>query len=129
MAKVLGVGGVFFKVKDPHATRDWYARVLGVEVNEHGGMDFFHGETAALFGRGARTAFSPFDESADYFAPSGHPFMINLIVDDFDAMLERLEAQGVELVGSPESYAYGRFAWIMDPDGVKLELWEPVRPG
>jgi catechol 2,3-dioxygenase-like lactoylglutathione lyase family enzyme len=126
MARVLGIGGVFLSCPDAEATKAWYARVLGLEVNEHGGFHFQHGESASAFGDGARTIFAPFG-SADYFAPSTLPFMLNLIVDDLDAILARAAAEGVEEVQSREAHDYGRFGWIMDPDGRKPELWEPPR--
>lgn len=127
MAKVLGVGGVFFKVQAPQATMAWYERVLGVEPGEYGGADFLHKATAEAFPAGARTVFSPFGAETDYFAPSDQGFMINLIVDDLDAMMDRIKAEGVALEGKPESYDYGKFAWVMDPNGIKVELWEPAK--
>lgn len=123
---VLGVGGVFVKSKDPDASRAWYRDVLGMELCEYGEFEFRHGEAAARYGDGARTVFARFKADTEYFQPSAHPVMINLLVDDLDVLLERIKAHGVELIGEPESYDYGRFAWIMDPDGVKIELWESV---
>lgn len=123
---VLGVGGVFVKSNDPEASKAWYRDVLGLEMAEYGEFEFRHGAAAARYGEGARTIFARFKADSEYFQPSAHPFMINLLVDDLDALLERIKAHGVELVGEPESYDYGRFAWIMDPDGVKIELWESV---
>ncbi len=70
--------------------------------------------------------FSRFKADTEYFSPSTQPVMINLLVDDLDALLEGIRAHGVELIGAPETYDYGRFAWIMDPDGIKIELWESV---
>ncbi|MCH8489407.1 MAG: VOC family protein [Oceanicaulis sp.] len=124
---VIGVGGVFVKSADPAATRAWYQDVLGMSLNEYGEFDFRHRRSADTFEDGARTIFARFDAASTYFDPSPHPLMINLIVDDLDAILARLADRGVPLVGEPETYPYGRFAWIMDPDGVKLELWESVR--
>ncbi|MCC5981109.1 MAG: VOC family protein [Oceanicaulis sp.] len=123
---VLGVGGVFVKSKDPEASKAWYRDVLGLEMAEYGEFEFRHGAAVARYGEGARTVFARFKADTEYFQPSTHPFMINLLVDDLDALLERIKAHGVELVGEPESHDYGRFAWIMDPDGVKIELWESV---
>ncbi len=127
MAKVVGLGGLFMACADPEMTRDWYRRVLGLEANEHGGVDFFHQKTADAFGSAARTVFGTFGAQSDYFAPSNLPYMLNLMVDDLDGILARAKAQGVEPVQPGEAYDYGRFAWIMDPDGRKIELWEPVR--
>jgi len=121
------VGGVFVKSADPAATRAWYQDVLGMSLNEYGEFDFRHRRSADRFEDGARTIFARFDAASTYFDPSPHPIMINLMVDDLDAILARLADRGVPLVAEPETYPYGRFAWIMDPDGVKLELWESVR--
>lgn len=123
--RVLGLGGVFLAAADPGATRDWYRDVLGLEVNDYGGFDFDHRATAAAFGAGARTIFAPFPDGADYFAPSTLPFMLNLIVDDLDAVLARAASRGVAQLQPAEQHDYGRFAWIHDPDGRKLELWQP----
>lgn len=125
MGQVIGLGGVFFQCADPEATRDWYVRVLGLEVNEHGGFFFHHRASAERFGRGALTIFSPFAADTDYFAPSTLPFMFNLMVDDLDAVLARAAAEGVAEVKPRERYDYGSFGWIMDPDGRKIELWQP----
>jgi len=124
---VPGAGGVFVKSADPEASRRWYRDILGLEPNDYGEFDFRHRTSADAWEDGARTIFARFDAGSDYFNPSPHAVMINLMVDDLDALLARLAHKGVPLAGEPESYDYGRFAWIMDPDGVKLELWEPVR--
>jgi predicted enzyme related to lactoylglutathione lyase len=115
MAKVLGIGGVFFKAADPQAVRDWYARVLGFDVNEWGC-------TFPATGSGSQQ-WSVHAATTDYYDPSQQPFMINLLVDDMDAMLERVRAAGVEVLGRQDE-SYGSFAWIMDPVGVKVELWQ-----
>lgn len=125
---VLGVGGVFFKCADPEASKAWYADVLGMEPNDYGGFDFLHSGSAEAFGPGGRTIFAKFAEDTDYFAPSQKPFMINLMVDDLDAHIARAKKHGVELEGEPQSFDYGKFAWIMDPNGIKIELWQPMAP-
>jgi predicted enzyme related to lactoylglutathione lyase len=125
MAKVIGLGGVFLHCADVEVTRDWYARVLGMEPNDFGGFHFMHGESAASFGDGARTIYGIFPAESDYFEPSGLSFMLNLMVDDLDGVLARVAEAGVEQVQTRQDFEYGRFAWIMDPDGRKLELWEP----
>jgi predicted enzyme related to lactoylglutathione lyase len=127
MAKVIGLGGVFLHCADVEATKAWYARVLGMEPNDFGGFHFMHGDSAAAFGDGARTIYGIFGADTDYFEPSHLPFMLNLMVDDLDGILARVAAEGVEEVQERQDYDYGRFAWIMDPDGRKLELWEPPR--
>jgi catechol 2,3-dioxygenase-like lactoylglutathione lyase family enzyme len=120
MARVLGIGGVFFKAVDPKALRDWYARVLGFEISDWGGAIFPHPD------RG-RTVWSPFQADTPYFDPSPHAFMLNLIVDDLDGVLARAKAEGVEPLGREEEPQQGRFAWILDPAGIKIELWEPKK--
>ena len=117
MAKVLGIGGIFFKADDPSALRDWYRRVLGFDITDWGGVTF---EPAA----GAMQVWSPFAADTEYFAPSPLPFMINLRVDDLDGLLEQARREGVEPLGSEDQGEMGRFAWIVDPAGVKVELWQ-----
>lgn len=119
MAKVLGLGGIFFKAADPVAVREWYARVLGFEVHDWGGAVFDHPKVGA-------TNWSPFADDTRYFEPSQAGFMINFIVDDLDGLLARAAAEGVEPTGRQDD-EMGRFAWILDPAGVKIELWEPAR--
>lgn len=116
MAKVTGIGGVFFKVKDPAATRAWYAENLGLASSEYGATLPAEGDTA----------WNPFPADATYFGPGDQPFMINLKVDDLDALLIDLRAKGIELVGEPRAESYGKFAWIRDCDGLKVELWQPI---
>jgi predicted enzyme related to lactoylglutathione lyase len=122
MAKVIGVGGVFFKANDPAALASWYTEVLGLEMEDWGGTVFRPDAMAAH--PGAATIFSPFASDTDYFAPSTREFMINLAVDDLDGILARCAAHGVEakLVGDDVN---GRFAHLVDPDGTKIELWQP----
>ena len=116
MAKVLGVGGVFFKAQDLAETKAWYARVLGIEAGEHGAM-------FPPLPPNGMTLWSPFAADTTYFEPSTAPVMINLFVEDLDGVLARVRAEGVEVLGAQDE-SYGRFAWIMDPTGIKLELWE-----
>lgn len=124
MARVLGLGGLFFKSADPDATRGWYARVLGLAFESWGGVVFQ--PAAAASQPGAGTVFCPFDADTGYFAPSSGDFMFNLMVDDLDAMLARCQAEGVEPHGPVLDEANGRFAHILDPDGRKIELWQPM---
>jgi catechol 2,3-dioxygenase-like lactoylglutathione lyase family enzyme len=120
MAKVTGLGGVFYKVADPERTALWYKEMLGI----HGewGIMFPFAKDAAGF-----SLYSAFKEETDYFAPSEKDFMVNLRVDDRDAFIEELKAKGVEILGTQDE-DYGRFAWILDCDGVKIELWEQLGP-
>lgn len=127
MAKILGLGGLFFKSADPDATRDWYTRVLGIGFESWGGVVFLPEVAAAHPGAG--TVFSPFGSATDYFAPSEAPFMFNLMVDDLDGMLARCAAEGVEPLKLFPDEGNGRFAHIMDPEGRKIELWEPKPMG
>ena len=115
MAKVTGIGGTFFKVTDPAATRAWYAEHLGMAVDEFG---------CTFTVSAAQAIWSPFKATTDYFGPGDQPFMFNLTVDDLDALLVDLRAKDVELVGEPIDESYGKFAWIRDCDGYKVELWE-----
>jgi predicted enzyme related to lactoylglutathione lyase len=123
MAKVLGLGGLFFKSANPAATREWYARVLGIAFADWGGTVFL--PQAAAAHPGAGTVFSPFDASTSYFEPSGESYMFNLMVDDLEGMLARCAENGVEPVMTMMGEANGDFAHVMDPEGRKIELWQP----
>jgi len=118
MAKVLGIGGVFYKAADGAAVKDWWKRVLGLEVAQWGSAMFKNPDQGFQ-------QLCTFSAETAHFAPSDKPFMINLIVDDMDGVLARVEAEG-EKVLSREDHEYGRFAWLMDPAGVKIELWQPL---
>nr|WP_294846845.1 VOC family protein [uncultured Sphingomonas sp.] len=117
MARITGLGGIFYKVADLDATKAWYLEKLGVG-GDYGAMFPFSGDVADGF-----SLLSPFKDDSDYFAPSHQPFMINLRVDDLDGMVAALADKGVDILGRQDE-DYGRFAWIMDPDGVKIELYE-----
>ena len=117
-AKVLGIGGVFIKSPDPAALSAWYKRVLGLEVSDWGGATF------PPLQRG-KTVWTPFATDTTHFEPSTREVMINFVVEDLDALVAKVEAEGVALIGREDADAYGRFAWLMDPDGAKVELWEP----
>jgi len=124
MGRVVGIGGVFFKSKDPKALAAWYQDKLGIEVTEWGGATFPVRESGAA-PKGAVQVWSPFAQDTKYFAPGTREFMINFEVDDLDAMCARLKAKGVEILKRDNSDPSGSFAWIMDPDGTKIELWQP----
>ena len=119
MAAVVGLGGVFYKAADKAKVKDWYDRVLGVTFTDWGGAMFEHPKAGC-------TQVTPFAADTDHFAPSRLPFMINLIVDDLDGVLARAEAAGGNPQGRQDYEGMGKFAWLMDPDGVKIELWEPA---
>jgi len=119
MARVTGLGGIFYKVADTEATKAWYQDNLGVG-GEWGAMFPFKNDDPEGF-----TLLSPFKAATDYFAPSEAPFMINLRVDDLDAMVADLAAKGIAILGRQDE-DYGRFAWILDPDGIKVELFQQI---
>jgi len=120
--RVTGVGGVFFKSRDPKALAAWYKDVLGLPIEAWGGAALPYDQP----GHPPVLVFSPFPADSTYFAPSEREFMLNFAVDDLDAFLTRLAAKGVA-IQRREDDANGRFAWILDPEGVKIELWEPKR--
>ncbi|HEV2678593.1 MAG TPA: VOC family protein [Aliidongia sp.] len=124
MARVLGVGGIFFKSRDPAALGSWYARHLRLPVTPPHGASL-HPERMPP---GGFTIWAPFRDDTDHFEPSGRDFMINLVVDDLDQALEQVAAGGGTLVGGIETYDYGRFGWFLDPEGNKVELWQPLTP-
>lgn len=123
MAKVLGLGGLFFKARDPEAMKEWYTRVLGLDVASWGGTWFPAEDFAAQPGAG--TVLNIMKESTDHIAPSTNEFMFNLLVDDLDGVLARCKQNGVEPIKLYPEDATGRFAHILDPEGRKIELWQP----
>lgn len=125
MKRAIGIGGVFFKSENPEALRNWYKTHLGIDIMTQYGASFNWNKITQETKK-AYTVWSPFEKDTSYFNPSEKPFMLNFIVDDLDALLPILEKEGVEIVGKPEKFDYGKFAWILDPEGNKLELWEPV---
>ncbi len=120
MARVTGLGGVFHIVKDPAATRKWYKECLDLD-GEYGPMLNWSDETSDK----PYSLLSHFPEDTDYLLPSKAKFMINLRVDDLDAYVEQLKEKGLEILGHVDE-GYGKFAWILDCDGVKLEFWQQV---
>jgi predicted enzyme related to lactoylglutathione lyase len=123
MAKVLGLGGLFFKSANAEATREWYGRVLGFETTEWGGTLFLPQPLADQ--PGAATVFNIMPDTSDYIAPSTERFMFNLVVDDLDGVLARAKEHGVEPIKLFPEEINGRFAHILDPEGRKIELWQP----
>lgn len=126
MARVTGIGGVFFKSRaDDAALVAWYRTHLGMPIEPFGGAVLRWPDDRAE--DGGLTVWHVAQRDSQWFRPSDSPFMINYRVDDLDAMIAQLRAGGVEVVGGPESHENGRFAWVLDPEGNKVELWEPKR--
>jgi predicted enzyme related to lactoylglutathione lyase len=117
MERVLGIGGVFFKAKDPKALGAWYAKHLGVPIDDSYGGAMFSGE--------GQTVWSPFAADTQHFAPSEKPFMINYRVRDVRAMIAQLRDAGVTVDDKIVDSDYGVFGWLLDPEGTRIELWQP----
>jgi catechol 2,3-dioxygenase-like lactoylglutathione lyase family enzyme len=126
MQRVTGIGGIFFKARDAARLREWYREHLGLPVTDWGGV-VFEGREARPGERQTATVWSVFTGDTSYFEPSTSPFMINYRVDDLDAVLSALRAEGCEVDARIEQSEFGRFGWVMDPEGNKVELWEPPR--
>lgn len=121
MKRVTGIGGIFFKANDPAKLCDWYEKHLGIKLDSHGqGATFTCDGTASCM-----TVWSIFPRTSTYFDPSTAGFMINYRVDKMDQLLGVLESEGIKILGRQDE-SYGRFAWIMDPEGNRIELWEPL---
>jgi predicted enzyme related to lactoylglutathione lyase len=120
MARITGLGGFFFKARDPKALADWYARHLGLPINDFGGAMFGEDEKRPGF-----TLWTPFKNETSYFQPSTKDFMVNFRVDNLSGMLDRLRSAGAQVDPTIQDYEYGRFGWFMDPEGNRVELWEP----
>lgn len=116
MKRVIGIGGIFFQARDPALLRAWYARHLGIDVQPWGG--------AALEQSGGTTAWSIGAVGSDKFAPGTASFMINYRVDDLAALLDALRAEGCNVLDATDDGQYGKFGWVVDPEGNKIELWE-----
>ena len=123
MKKVTGIGGIFFKSKDPKKSKDWYEKNLGIVSDKYGHsfkwrkMDDPDSECV--------TQWSPMEQETDYYKPSESEFMINYRVENLDSLINELRKNQVKIIDEIEEYDYGKFAWIIDPDGRKVELWEP----
>lgn len=123
MKHVTGIGGIFFKANDPEALREWYRRHLGIESESWGGYAFHWKDDPQT--DGGATAWSVFPATTKYFEPSQQPFMINFRVADLKGLVDQLRADGVEVSANLEESEFGKFGWVMDPEGNRLELWEP----
>ena len=120
---ITGFGGLFFKSKDPKALAAWYRDVLGLPVEPWGGAALHYDAP----GHPPVVVWNAFPQATDYMAPSTREFMVNFAVDDLDAIIARLKAKGVAILKRDDKDPNGRFAWILDPDGTKIELWEPKK--
>jgi predicted enzyme related to lactoylglutathione lyase len=123
MARVTGIGGVFLKARDPKALNAWYAKHLGIPVTDWGAN--FEWSDEVPKGTGS-TAWSLFPAESKHFGPGTQTAMINYRVDDMDALLTQLEAAGVWIDPKRDDSEYGKFAWIQDPEGNRIELWQPA---
>jgi len=121
---VTGLGGIFFKSDDPKKLTEWYKKHLNFKTDEQGYVNFAWRESKNPEKKGL-TVWSPFPKDTEYFDPGGNPYMINYRVRELDKLLEQLRAAGVDVDEKVEEYDYGKFAWIMDPEGNRVELWEP----
>lgn len=124
MKRVTGIGGIFFKCKDPNKMKDWYKTHLGLNTDQYGtNFEWRQGDDPTKKGH---TQWSPFSETTKYFEPSPKEFMINYRVADLEALVEELKKEGVTIVDQIETFEYGKFVHILDGEGNKVELWEPV---
>lgn len=122
--RVTGIGGIFFKADDDSKMKEWYGKHLGIDSDKYGHI-FWWRQVDSKEKKGS-TNWSIMKDSTNYFAPSKQSFMINYRVENLDELLVQLKKEGVEMVGEPETHSYGKFAWILDPEGNKIELWEPI---
>ncbi len=122
--KVTGIGGIFFKSKDPKTVREWYGKNLGLAIDDYGSP--FEFRNANRPDEINYLRWSPFDQNTDYFSPSGKDFMINYRVQNIEGLVRKLKENGVTIIDEVTEYEYGKFVHIMDPEGNKIELWEPV---
>ena len=122
MKRVTGLGGFFFKTKDPDGMKDWYKKHLGIPTDQYGWTFWWKDKD----GKDCSTQWSPMNADTSYFKPSESSFMMNFRVDNLVELLEVLKKEGITVVGEIEEFEYGKFGWILDPDGNKLELWEPI---
>ena len=124
MKKVTGIGGIFFKCKDPKAMIEWYQKHLGLTTNPYGAtFEWYESSDSA---QKAQTQWTPFPESTKDFEPSAKDFMINYRVENLEALVEELKKEGVTILDNIESYDYGKFIHILDAEGNKVELWEAI---
>ncbi|MFK7831881.1 MAG: VOC family protein [Winogradskyella sp.] len=121
--RVTGIGGLFFKTKDPKAAKDWYKKHLGFNTDDYGSTFWWKDKENQ---EDCSTQWSPFPKDTTYFEPSKKDFMFNYRVENLEELLVTLKEEGVTIVGEMETYDYGKFGWILDNEGHKIELWEPI---
>ena len=122
--KVTGIGGIFFRSKNPKEIREWYGKNLGLAIDDYGSpFEFRNANNPEAINY---LRWAPFDEETDYFTPSEKDFMINYRVHNIEGLVKKLRENGVTIVDSIEVFEYGKFVHIMDPEGNKIELWEPI---
>ena len=124
MKRVTGIGGIFFKCKNPEQMKGWYNKHLGLVKDEYGSVFEFRKSDEPE--KKGYTVWSPFPNSTDYFQPSEKDFMINYRVENLEELVKALKTEGVEILDEIEAYDYGKFVHISDPEGNKIELWEPI---
>jgi predicted enzyme related to lactoylglutathione lyase len=126
MKRVTGIGGVFFKAKsDQKELNQWYEKHLGIDYAGSGGYPFWSWRAFENPDKEGATVWSVFSNASDYFGNPEQQFMINFRVENLSELLEVLRSEGVQIAGEIQDFPYGRFAWILDPDGNRIELWEP----
>ena len=124
MKRVTGIGGVFFKSKDPKKATEWYQKHLGLETNPYGAtFEWYESPDSTTK---AQTQWTPFAETSKYFEPSNRDFMINYRVENLEALIVELKKEGVTILDDIATYDYGKFVHILDSEGNKIELWEPI---
>jgi predicted enzyme related to lactoylglutathione lyase len=129
MKRVTGLGGIFFKAEDPNKIKEWYKTHLGLPVDEYGASFRWFELDNKDAKVPAHTAWSPFKTDTKYFSPSEKSYMFNYRVENLVELMKLLKQEGVQIIGEIEEYPYGKFGWIMDPEGNKIELWEPKDDG
>lgn len=129
MKRVTGLGGVFFKSKNPEKLKEWYIEHLGVPIvqEETGSYVIFDWQEQAKLEKNGYTLWGPFKDETNYFEPSNKPYMFNFTVDNLEELLKVLKEEGVYVIDRIEEHEQGKFGWILDPEGNKIELWEPTK--